>query len=92
MDVLLTPELEQFVVEQVKSGIYHSPSEVIVESLRLLREYEQLNKIKRDQLRHDVQMAVDQIQRGEGQLYYSAEELADEIIESARESLDRDEQ
>ncbi len=87
MDVLLTPELEEFVVEQVKSGFYHSPSEVIAESLRLFREYEQLNKIKRDQLRHDVQLAIDQIQRGEGQLYYSAEELAEEIEKSARESL-----
>lgn len=87
MDVLLTPELEEFVVEQVKSGFYHSPSEVIAESLRLFRDYEQLNKIKRDQLRHDVQLAIDQIQRGEGQLYYSAEELAEEIEKSARESL-----
>ena len=87
MEVLLNPELEQFVVEQVKSGFYHSPSEVIAESLRLFREYEQLNKIKRDQLRHDVQMAIDQIQRGEGQVYYSAEELAEEIKKSAKESL-----
>jgi antitoxin ParD1/3/4 len=92
MDVLLTQELEQFVVEQVKTGFYHSPSEVIAQSLRLLREHEQLNKIKRDQLRQDVQLAIDQIQRGEGQLYYSAEELADEIKKSARESLERNEQ
>lgn len=91
MDVLLTPEMEEFVAEQVKSGFYHSPSEVIVESLRLLREHEQLNKIKRDQLRRDVQMAVDQIQRGEGQVYYSAEELAEEIIKSAKEDLEKDE-
>lgn len=87
MEVLLNPELEQFVVEQVKSGFYHSPSEVIAESLRLFREYEQLNKIKRDQLRQDVQMAIDQIQRGEGQVYYSTEELAEEIKKSAKESL-----
>lgn len=92
MDVLLTPDLEQFVSQQVKSGFYHSPSEVVAESLRLLRQHEQLNKIKRDQLRQDVQMAIDQIQRGEGQIYYSGQDLADEIIRSAEETLDKDEQ
>ncbi|HLO87171.1 MAG TPA: type II toxin-antitoxin system ParD family antitoxin [Nostocaceae cyanobacterium] len=38
MNVSLTPELEQFVYDKVKSGRYLSASEVICEALRLLEE------------------------------------------------------
>ncbi len=40
MNVSLTPELEQFVHEKVKSGRYLSASEVVREALRLLEERE----------------------------------------------------
>lgn len=42
MDVPLTPELENFVTEQVSSGLYHSTSEVIVAALRLLKQHDEL--------------------------------------------------
>lgn len=38
MKVSLTPELEKFVTEEVRSGKYSSAEEVIGEGLRLLRE------------------------------------------------------
>ena len=38
MNVSLTPELEKMVGEKVKSGLYNSASEVVRESLRLLKE------------------------------------------------------
>ena len=40
MNVSLTPELEKFVAEKVKSGRYTSASEVVREALRLLEEHE----------------------------------------------------
>lgn len=40
MNVSLSPELEQFVQSKVASGYYVSTSEVIRESLRLMRSYE----------------------------------------------------
>lgn len=43
MNVSLTPELEKFVTEEVKSGKYSSAEEVIREGLRLLREHEEQN-------------------------------------------------
>jgi antitoxin ParD1/3/4 len=36
LNVSLTPELEKFVNQKVKSGMYHSASEVIRDGLRLL--------------------------------------------------------
>jgi len=37
MNVSLTPELEKFVDDKVESGLYNNASEVVRESLRLLR-------------------------------------------------------
>ncbi|MBD3560548.1 type II toxin-antitoxin system ParD family antitoxin, partial [Planktothrix sp. FACHB-1355] len=42
MNVSLTPELEKFVQEKVKSGRYLSASEVVREALRLLQEQDQI--------------------------------------------------
>ena len=39
MNVLLTPELEDFVAKKVQSGSYTSADEVICEGLRLLKEH-----------------------------------------------------
>lgn len=39
MNVSLTPELDKFVTDKVKSGRYNSASEVVREALRLLEEH-----------------------------------------------------
>lgn len=59
MNVSLTPELEQYVQEKVSSGLYYSASEVIREGLRLLREREQLQQIRLQELRQDIQVGLD---------------------------------
>ena len=51
MNVSLTPELENFVADKVKSGRYTSASEVVREALRLLEEREQLRDIQKQELR-----------------------------------------
>lgn len=38
MNISLTPELEKFVIKEVKTGLYQSASEVIRAGLRRLRE------------------------------------------------------
>lgn len=38
MNILLTRELQQYVNGKVRSGLYHSASEVVREGLRLLKE------------------------------------------------------
>ncbi|MBD2311039.1 type II toxin-antitoxin system ParD family antitoxin [Desertifilum sp. FACHB-1129] len=59
MNVSLTPELEQYVKEKVSSGLYYSASEVIREGLRLLKEREQLQQIRLQELRQDIQAGLD---------------------------------
>lgn len=59
MNVSLTPELEQYVQEKVSSGLYYSASEVIREGLRLMREREQLQQIRLQELRQEIQAGLD---------------------------------
>lgn len=66
MNVSLTPELEQFVYEKVKSGLYNSASEVVRESLRLLRREDEIQKIRLDELRKEVNASIKQIDDGQG--------------------------
>ncbi len=65
MNVSLTPELENFVNEKVKSGLYNSASEVLRESLRLLKEKDLLKEIQRNELRREIMLGVEQIRNGE---------------------------
>lgn len=80
MNISLTPELESLVIEKVKSGNYNSASEVIREALRLLKEQDELKQIRREELRREVMKGVEQIRRGEGVTFNSADELAEAII------------
>ena len=65
MNVSLTPELEQYINGKVQSGMYHSASEVIREGLRLLKEKEELHQQKLAELRREIQIGIDQADRGE---------------------------
>jgi antitoxin ParD1/3/4 len=65
MNVSLTPELENLVNEQVKSGLYNSASEVIRESLRLFKEQLILKDIRRNELRREIMLGVDAIRNGD---------------------------
>jgi antitoxin ParD1/3/4 len=65
MNVSLTPELENFVNEKVKSGLYNSASEVLRESLRLLKERDMLKEIQLSELRREIMLGVDAIRNGD---------------------------
>jgi antitoxin ParD1/3/4 len=61
MNVSLTPELEKLVQRKVKSGKYQTASEVVREGLRLLEERDE----QREMLRRDIQIAVEELERGD---------------------------
>lgn len=65
MNVSLSPELEQLIEEKVKSGMYNSASEVIRAGLRLLQEQDELRQIRLRELKREVQLGLDEIDRGE---------------------------
>lgn len=86
MNISLTPELENLVNEKVKSGLYNSASEVIRESLRLLQEQDLLKEIRRNELRREIMLGVEQIRNGE-YIEVKASEMdafAEKLIAEAR--------
>lgn len=66
MNVSLTRELEQLVNKKVKTGLYHTASEVIRDALRLLEERDRLYQVRLTELRKEVRKGLDQLDRGEG--------------------------
>lgn len=80
MNVSLTPELERRVAEKVESGLYTTASEVVREALRLLFEADEAREQRLARLRADIQLGLDQLDRGEAIPGHSARrEIADRI-------------
>ncbi|MBC6471605.1 MAG: type II toxin-antitoxin system ParD family antitoxin [Hormoscilla sp. GM102CHS1] len=65
MNILLTPELDQFVNEQVEQGKYQDALSVISAGLRLLSERERIYKGRFAELKRDVMIGIEQLERGE---------------------------
>jgi antitoxin ParD1/3/4 len=84
MNVSLTPELEKLVEDKVKSGLYNSASEVVREALRLLKEQDDLKRLRLEELRREVQIGLDQLERGEYTVYANARDLIDDIKAQAQ--------
>jgi len=77
MNISLTPELEQFIQSKVESRMYQTASEVVREALRLMAHQEQDRQAKLEALRRDVQISIDQYERGE---YIEGKDLTVERI------------
>jgi antitoxin ParD1/3/4 len=65
MDVKISGDAEQFVREEVASGRYGSPGEVVQEGLRLLHERESFEQW-RGRLDEQIEEGLVQLDRGEG--------------------------
>ena len=64
MNISLTPEMDSWVAEKIKSGMYKSSSELIREGLRLLQlRDEQRSKMVED-LRNELLVGVKQLDAG----------------------------
>jgi antitoxin ParD1/3/4 len=85
MNVSLTPELERFVEEKVKTGMYQTASEVVREGLRLLRKSERLGDPHLTRLRREVAVGIDQAD--EGRLVPFDEALIEQVKSRGRKRL-----
>ncbi len=65
MTVILTPELEQFVTEQIESGHYQSASDVVSQGLGMLQAQEEFISANATELRGKIASGLAQIRRGE---------------------------
>jgi antitoxin ParD1/3/4 len=81
MNISLTPELEQFIAEQVKSGKFFDASEVVTEGLRLLWERDRLQKARLAELKDKIRIGIEELDRGEG---IDGEEVFAELEEDIR--------
>ncbi len=77
MSSSLPPDLETFVQQEVASGNYPSPEEVISDGLRLLRER------KVFELRREIEAGLSQLERGEG-IEFKDDKLLREFFEDIK--------
>jgi antitoxin ParD1/3/4 len=64
MNVLLPSELEKFVTEKIESGHFHSANDVILEGLKLLKERDEAQGLRLEELRRDIWIGIDQADGG----------------------------
>jgi putative addiction module CopG family antidote len=87
MTVEIPPDLQQFVHQVIDSGAFKSEAEVVSQSLRLLAERQR----RIEELRREIQPALDQLDRGEGIKLKDEDELRkyfESIKERGRERLE----
>lgn len=65
MDIVLTPDIEKLVEEQIETGNYQDALAVIREGWQLLVERERIYKGKFYQLKKEVEIGIEELKRGE---------------------------
>lgn len=65
MSLNLPPEFERAIRERVESGAYASVDDVFAACLKALGEWEEIQQAKYEQLRADIQVGIDQADRGQ---------------------------
>jgi antitoxin ParD1/3/4 len=82
MNVNLGAVLDKFIADLLKSGMYQSQSEVVREGLRLLKEREELKRLRLAELRKEIAIGSEQADRGE---FVEGEETFAEIRKRSSE-------
>ena len=89
MNITLTPELENLVREEIMSGDYHSPNDVLREGLLLLKEIKLSRQERIENLRREVQKGIDAMRNGQYKTYNgdALDGFVEDIIESGTKKL-----
>lgn len=66
MNIQLKPELEKIIEAQIATGRYSNPEEVISKALKLLLDWEQGYQQWVEETKQKVEVAIEQLDRGEG--------------------------
>jgi len=66
LNVSLTPGLSRFVKSRLRSGKYQTASEVVREALRLLEVRDRAPVESIEELKHEIEIGLAQLRRGEG--------------------------
>ena len=65
MNVNLGPVFDQFVADLLQSGHYQSQSEVVSEGLRMLKEREEVKRLRMGELRREIARGGEQADKDE---------------------------
>ena len=66
MNIKIKPELEQIIQAQIATGRYTNPEDVISKALKLLLEWDKGYQNWVEETRENVDVAIEQLDRGEG--------------------------
>ena len=84
MEITITPELENLINEELQTGEYFSPGDVLREGLLLLKERKIPKHQRIENLRGEIQKGIDAIRQGSYKTYDSADEMIEDVIKEAR--------
>lgn len=88
MEIALTPDLEALIHDEVESGRYTSPGEVIREALQLFRRQVVPPEQDLDTLRREIQIGIDDLESG-AYTDYDEDTLPQLVEEIKTRGLDR---
>ncbi|MFN6212025.1 MAG: type II toxin-antitoxin system ParD family antitoxin [Microcystis sp.] len=80
--IQLTPEIENLIAQQIKTGKYQDDLAVIQEGLRLLAERDRIYRGRFEELKREVMIGVEELRRQEG---INAEEVFSELEEDLQQ-------
>ncbi|MCJ8330540.1 MAG: type II toxin-antitoxin system ParD family antitoxin [Lentisphaeria bacterium] len=63
-NISLTDHFKNFIDDNVNSGQYKNASEVVRDSLRLLEEKQKEDRLKLENLKHQIQLGIDDLDQG----------------------------
>jgi antitoxin ParD1/3/4 len=87
MNIALKPEQEQFIKSQIDKGRFKSADEAISQAFRLLEEREQDYQSWIEDTRQKVDVAIAELDRGEGVELDVAMERLQRKFQSAKDSI-----
>ena len=65
MEIYLPREVDEFIAQLVASGRFDSSEQVITVAIGLLRDQEDLHKMRLEELRKEIAIGLEQANRGE---------------------------
>lgn len=91
MEITLTPELEKLIDEEMKTGDYFSPNDVLREGLLSLKSRRIPKKERLENLRREIQKGIDAVRNGDYKTYQAdqLDEFAEEILNRSMKKQDK---
>lgn len=91
MEITLTPELEKLIDEEMKTGDYFSPTDVLREGLLSLKTRRIPKKERLENLYREVQKGIDAVRNGDYKTYQTdnLDDFAEEILERSVKKQDK---